>query len=494
MELVIPADNPSILRMVDFDDPHETIAVSLSYKDKAANFAYQRFKKNSFLINRMGPEKYAQHLLALKDEINKSLLKKDDKGYYTYSGLAPYLSAKLRIPVKNEVVYPEPKKLAWDSPPPFTPYEYQTESKEKLLAVRHGGVELGTGLGKSLIIAMLCREIGLKTIIMTPSTSISDQLYENFSKWFGMKLVGRFFGNKKESKKLIVIANAAALTRVEPGTPHWEALSDSKVFIADESHQCPANTFEAVCSGVAAKAPYRFFFSATQLRQDGRDLLLEGIIGKIVYTKTVREGVDEGYLSKPVFRIVKTKSDSLFRSDDANAMTRTHLYYNDQVVAKIGAICNSSVNAGHPVLVLIEEVEQFTKLLPYLRHNVGFAHGPLTTNKDRVPKEYWDSDPNELVSDFNSGRIPILVGTSCISTGTDIRAVKTLIFWKGGKSEIDVKQSVGRATRKVPGKTFCSVIDFDVSLGEEEKTVLERHVKARMKIYEELYPNLRYVE
>ncbi len=88
---------------------------------------------------------------------------------------------------------------------------------------------------------------------------------------------------------------------------------------------------------------------------------------------------------------------------------------------------------------------------------------------------------------FNEGKIPILVGTSCVSTGTDIKANKATIYIQGGKSEIKVSQgAIGRSTRLHPpvGKTGCTVIDFDVSNQE----VLHRHAKARKGIYSQTAP------
>jgi superfamily II DNA or RNA helicase len=485
--MLLTSQNPSIIQLGQLPDLHPEITASLTYSDKSAQFQLQRFKKNKYLADRMDPEKWSEHVEKLTQEAKpKSLVfQNEDGSWYTYSGFANYLAKKLRKPVENQVKYPAFKKLAWAEVPAFQMYPYQEQALEALLEAKHAGVEMGTGLGKSFIIQNLIRQTGLKTIVMTPSTSITEQLYEEFVKAFGKKLVGGFFGSKKDSKKLIVIANAQSLTNVTPGTKHWDDLSSVQTFIADESHQCPASTMASVCFGVAAKACYRWFFSATQMRNDGRDLLLDGITGPIVYRMTVREGVDQGFLSKPLFKMLKVGSSHPLVTDDANRMTRTHLYYNDEVVQKIATLVNGACNAGYPTLVLIEEVEQFSRLLPYLRFKAGFAHGPLNDdNRPKVPQPYWESDPSALVKEFNDGNLPCLVGTSCISTGTDVRAVKFLVYWQGGKSEIQVKQAVGRGTRKKPdGQNFCHVVDIDV----ENIKVLHRHAEARREIYNDLY-------
>jgi superfamily II DNA or RNA helicase len=212
---------------------------------------------------------------------------------------------------------------------------------------------------------------------------------------------------------------------------------------------------------------------------------LEGITGPIVFRMSVREGIDQGYLAKPLFKVVRVKSASGYNSRDVNNMTRKHLLYNPAVNKAAGELANKAVDLlGHSVLILVDEIEQFSHLLPHLKHPAKFAHGGVTKdNKGSLPPEYHDSDPAALVEEFNAGKLPVLVGTSCISTGTDIRAVKTMIYLMGGKSEIQVKQAVGRCTRKVPGKDNCMVIDFDVVNIESQ----HRHAQTRKLIYEDIY-------
>jgi superfamily II DNA or RNA helicase len=225
------------------------------------------------------------------------------------------------------------------------------------------------------------------------------------------------------------------------------------------------------------------------MRNDGLDLVLDAITGKIVYRMTVKEGVDQGYLAKPIFRMVKLQTKVNFFKDDPNAMTRAHLYYNSEVIRCAASIANQMVEElKRPVVILIEEFEQFTRLLPFLRHQVGFAHSLCSKdNADKLPEQFKKSDPTALVEAFNKGEFPILIGTSCISTGTDIKNVQALIYLQGGKSEIKVKQSIGRATRLVPGKTDCFIIDFCVHGCD----VTERHAQARRGIYRDIYPGIQ---
>jgi superfamily II DNA or RNA helicase len=490
-------ETPTRLRIYD-PERLEALRMTLTYVDKKVDFAIQKHKHSHFFKQKHGPEAWQEKLDELKAERVKCLLFEDHQGYWTYSGLMQKVQNFYgSSPCESNVSYPKIGSIGWDTKPAFNEYPYQVAAKEALLRARHAGVSIGTGLGKSFIITNLVKELGHRTVVMAPSTDIAKRLYEDFVAAFGRKLVGFVGDGKKDAHKRITVAIAASLTRMEEGSKEWASLSKAEVFIADESHQCPAVTLAKVCFGLLANAPYRFFFSATQFRNDGLDMLLEAITGPIVYNMTVREGIDGGFLSKLSFTMVNTTSPSKEFSKDANEMTRAHLYYNPNVNRLAAQFANRFVGMGQQVLVLVEEIEQFTHLLRYLTVPASFAHGGVTKeNKGKLLPEYHDSDPSALVKAFNAGDVKVLIGTSCVSTGTDIKANQVTINLQGGKSEIAVMQGpVGRSTRifdrKDPPlhKRECRVIDFDVA----NIDVVHRHAQARKAIYTEVYGPVKEV-
>jgi superfamily II DNA or RNA helicase len=486
--------SPSRLRLSGFN-PQQIVLLksSLTYKDQKVFFEYRKFKHAVWFAHKHGQEAYDQRLEELKQAVNKCLLFEDEQGLWTWSGLTRKIERLFpEAKFTSDVTYPEQGLLGWDQVPPYKPHAYQEDSKTQLIAYQHAGVEIGTGLGKSLIIYNLLKHYGLKSVVMAPSKDIANKLYEECLRYFGPKKVGFFGDGKKKSSKLITIAIAQSLTRIEPGSEHWVELSKAKVFMADESHQCPASTLAKVCFGLVENAPYRFFFSATQIRNDGLDLLLEAITGPIVYRMTVKEGIEQGYLARLVFTMIKTTSNKTFDHGDVNEMTRQHLYYNDRVIKQAATMANHFVDQQKcRVLILVEELEQFAHLYPLLKHPVKFAHGGVTKeNAGKIPKPFHDSDPSMFVKEFNCGEFPILVGTSCITTGTDIKANEVTIYLQGGKSEIQVMQGpCGRSTRLFEfadghKKTTCRVIDFDVENIED----MHRHAQARKSLYEQVAP------
>jgi superfamily II DNA or RNA helicase len=464
----------------------------LTYIDKKAEYAAKKFKHNVWFINRYGEMRFKEELARLKALVTQTAIWTDDEGTYTLSGLALPISQILNCSVDNQVLFPKGKTLPWSKVPP-TLRDYQAESVEALLNARHGAVSLATGLGKSLIILNLAKTLGLKTLVVAPSASIAKQIYDTFVEHLGTKYTGLYVGAKKDYKKLFVVGTSQSFTRIEPGTPQWEELSETQVFIGDESHTLPAATLFKICTGLVSRAPYRFFCSATQIRNDGLDQILAGIIGPVVKSMTVDDGVGEGHLAKPIFKILKiqTEQSTDFISGDANATARQYLYYDTKVIRTVAQTVNAMLATGRPALVLIKEIEQFSRLLPYLTTEPLFAHGGNLNEaqKKTIPEKYWDSDPNKLVAEFNDGKSKLLVGTSCVSTGTDIRAVKALFYWQGGKSEIQVKQAIGRSTRRAPGKEDCYIFDVDVV----NVPTLHRHAKERVNMYREMSNDIAFV-
>jgi len=511
LKLIITSSTPAELTVTEATESDlSTLRSLLTFRDRQVEFLVSKHKRNRRWRD-SATETWKSKLDDLTGQITRCLLLSDDSGrWYTYVGLASYIQQAMPgTVVENQVQYPVPAPVAWEHVPKYSPRYYQSEAKAALWVTRHGAISMPTGSGKSYIISELCRDLGVRAVIMAPTTSIARQLYCDFLSLFGKKNVGLYGDGKKEIGKRFTIGIAASLTRVEIGSEAWNFFSNSDLVICDESHLLPATTFEHVCMGLLRTAPYRFFVSATQMRTDGAELLLRGIVGDIVYRKEFQELVDEEFLAKPHFVMARIPSTHPYHGDDALKMSQHHLLYNKRIIEHAGRLINGMAKQGKRVLVLIDEIAQFAALLPQLRVQVGFAHGGCTAvNRDSVPGEYRKSDPQALVRAFDAGELPVLVGTSCIGIGTDIRSPEVVVFLQGGMSEIQVTQALGRGTRRgyvyPDGHTKSDFLFVDYAPvvqnghyqdGVGKMSSVYRHALARSKIYEQIYPNsLKWVQ
>lgn len=483
-QIVLPSDSEDVKRF-------------LTFTDRSVNYQIQRLKSN-FRWKNSDPDSFNQRIEDLKQQSKVCLLDYDEDGSpVTYSGLANDLNKRFGWECPENTCILSDDIIPWGTPPDYALRYYQRDAVNALFAAKHGGISLPTGSGKSAIIYTLCKENPVQSLIMTPSKSITNQIYADFVKLFGKKRVGKFGDGKKEIGKLFTVATGQSLTRVEKGSDEYEFLSKTKQFIADESHTTPAETFEKVCLGVMKNAPFRFFVSATQIRTDGSELILKGITGPIVYSKSFRDLVDEGFLAKPIVRIIKVPATG-FSYTDINKETRAQLYLNPEVNRIAAEFATKAVTiANRPTVILIEEFKQFLALKNHLTVPFSFAHGGASDRedasgvklKDILPQEYWKCDVEEEIRKFNSGETKLLIGTSAISTGVDIKPTGCLIYLQGGMSEISLKQGLGRGTRIVPNKKDFIVVDFVV----EGSPSMERHFDARLGIYQELTDDISYL-
>jgi superfamily II DNA or RNA helicase len=492
----------------------EQLQKALAYEDKRVTYQYLTWKKTQknddrflqsggrgyrhWFVQKHGREALDDKVKQLNAERWCSCLQKDGDRYWTYSGLQRLVEQSLGLKTEpRQFITPEDWKLVPWATKPHEPRWYQSKAVDLLCPLdgsrTHGAVSMGTGTGKSLVMAYLVKRTGLDTVVVVPTLGIGRQMLKDFQNWFGVGKVGQFFDGKKKIDRKITIAVSKSLMNVEIGTKEWEHFQSKKMLLCDESHTCPPDSLATVMFNLLASTPYRYFFSGTQFRNDGLGMLLQCITNDIVFDLPVRQGISEGFLSPLKFFQWRITSDDGTRSSDIIKMNKLHLQQNNQVYKHAAALINHAVkDKGRRVLVLVDGVGQFKRLLDGgLSVPAKFAHGGTTKdNRGEVPEEFWKSDPMALVEEFDNGKFPVLVGTSCIGMGVDTKSVDFIVSIVGFTSEIEVSQSAGRGTRLFPGKTECHYHDYWVTNIEE----MDRHAKKRMEIFNSIYGECRVME
>ena len=453
----------------------------------------KRRHSRHWLVEKEGREALDAKVTGLDAERKKSCLRVDERGHWVPMGLFRNVQDVLgALPTKREYLIPPPTSLRVVSDFRDPDREAQTEAVEALSRVPFGpaAIEYATGWGKSRIAARLVQRMGgLGALVVVPTLSIAGQMHETLSRMFGSRVVGRFYDGKKEAARKIVVAVSASLARIQ-GTEISLAARD--LLVGDESHLWAAETLTRVNEGLLSQIPYRYFLSGTQIRSDGLDLVLAGVTGPIVARRSLREGVDAGVLARPVFRQWVTGSNHPGDSPDPLKMNRWHLYQNEGVYAHAVKVVNAALAAGHRPMIMIGQVSQVPYLVRAgLPEAAGVAHGGVDKDdRKELPERYHRSDPDRLVADFVSGKLPVLVGTSCIGIGTDIPPADVCCDLVGLASEAQVRQRVGRLARLAPGKTKFWYNDYRVA----NIPVLSNQAEKRAEIYNELYGPVLYPE
>lgn len=450
------------------------LKIALTYENTGIKHQLKRWASNRY-EQREDPVGWQIELDRLKGSIINTLVFKDEEGRdYIRPGSITHLPI-YNSQIVNRVKYPIAKAVAWAHMLPFELYDYQIESFRKLATVRHGHVELCTGSGKSAIILKYCRETGYRTAILAPSTSIFDELFDKFEYHLGRVHTGRYGDGKKKIDKRFTVCLGDSLVNIQPGSEEWEFFSNLDAIVVDESHTWAAETLEKLCHGLFAKVPNRIFMSGTQTRGDGTVKLLHSIIGPCQYTLTTKEAIAKGYIHDHDFRIVELESSNPnYKNADILKMKRAHFLNNRNIAAFIAKFANATAAQGLQTLVLVQELSQISMLIPLLRPETTYAYAHSQRSKLALEDTgLVPVDRNDAVERFNKNEVKLLIGTSCIGTGTNIFPMRNTFNWVGGSSEIVAKQgAVGRTVRlwkHNPWKDKClqhekkTIWDFDLS-------------------------------
>jgi superfamily II DNA or RNA helicase len=405
------------------------------------------------------------------------------------------------IPIYSKVEYPAYKPYPWAKIPKIILYSYQKEAIDKLMEAKHGSVELSVGLGKSAIMLFLTRSMGLRTLVVVPSQAIFLALAKDFQEHLGKGNVGLFGDGKKQLDRKITIAIAKSLTTVKPLSKEAAFLNTIQAVISDEAHTNPSTTNEKVFHDLLSIVPYRFFLSGTQTRGDGAIPLLKSLNGLEVMNRDTKWGIQNGYLCPLQFKIMKVASpDPHYYNSLPLKMKQEHIYYNPKILDFVAKISQALVKAkGETSLILVEEIKQISELLKRIDIPVAYCHGN-TIKKEELEKLGIKSTDNDLEMErFNRGEVKILIGTSCVSTGTNLFSHHTFNL-QGGSSFTDVQQgAVGRSVRRLKGskyesfhppKDVATVWDFDIKNIE----YLYGHLMARTSVYKQTGGNIQYLE
>lgn len=307
------------------------------------------------------------------------------------------------------------------------PHKHQIEAAKIAGSLDRCGIQIVTGGGKSLTMALLVNALQMRTLIVVPNLSLRSQLRATFVDLFG-------------SLDNILIENI--------DSPALKTATDYDVLILDECHHSAATTYRKLNRTAWKNIYHRYFFSGTFFRsQESEQLAFEGIAGRCVYNFSYLEAVaakvvtpvEAYFFDLPIQEMKGTESD-------------WHSVHNELIVnneKRNALICSLLITLkanGISTLCLTKEV----------------AHGRALAAATDIPFACGEEDTTTtLLANFNSKAPSCLIATSGVAgEGVDTRPTEYVILAGGGKSQVQFQQQVGRALRLYPGKISGKLVLF----------------------------------
>lgn len=210
--------------------------------------------------------------------------------------------------------------------------------------------------------------------------------------------------------------------------------------------------------------------TATPKRKDNVDTY--AYFGEPVYSYSLKEGINDGYLTP--FRVrqhATTLDEYIYTSDDKviqGEVERGRVYTEQEInrIIEIGAREKKRVE------IFMNEIDQRQKAIVFCAtqdHALAVRDLINQMKKSKHP-EYCQrvtADDGALgeqwLRDFqdNEKSIPTILTTSQkLSTGVDARNVRNIVLMRPVNSMIEFKQIIGRGTRLCDGKDYFTLHDF----------------------------------
>jgi len=358
------------------------------------------------------------------------------------------------------------------------------QNKDRIL------LTLATGTGKTAIAFQIAWKLfqtrwNLKRdgsrrpriLFLADRNILADQAYNSFSAFPEDALVRIKPNDIKKSGK--VPTNGSIFFTIfqtfmsGPSTPYFgEYPADYFDFIIiDECHRGGAND-ESNWRGILEyfSPAVQLGLTATPKRKDNVDTYK--YFGEPVYIYSLKEGINDGFLTPfKVKRIKTTLDDYRYTSDDTiveGEIEEGKLYEEKDFNRTIEIVEREAKRVN----IFLDEASQNEKAIIFCANQ---AHAALI--RDLVNQNAKSKDPfycvrvtandgeegERLLREFqdNEKTLPTILTTSQkLSTGVDARNIRNIVLLRPVNSMIEFKQIVGRGTRLFDGKEFFAIYDF----------------------------------
>lgn len=194
--------------------------------------------------------------------------------------------------------------------------------------------------------------------------------------------------------------------------------------------------------------------------------------GEPVYTYSLKEGINDGFLTPfRVKRIQTTLDDYVYTSDDeiVEGEIEEGKRYTEEDFNRVIEI---KAREEYRVSKFMELIDQDQKTIVFCANQEHAA-----AVRDLINQQKTSTNPNycvrvtandgvigeQYLKDFqdNEKTIPTILTTSQkLSTGVDARNIRNIVLMRPINSMIEFKQIIGRGTRLFDGKEFFTIYDF----------------------------------
>jgi superfamily II DNA or RNA helicase len=362
---------------------------------------------------------------------------------------------------------------------PMEVRDYQKEASIHALKKRRSLLLSPTASGKSLIIYLIYRYLGLRTLLIVPTTSLVHQMFSDFESYgydskSNVHMI--FSGQEKDQDKSLYISTWQSIYKMPR---KWYQKFD--VVIGDEAHLFKAKSLTSILQNLT-DCKYRLGFTGTLDGSKTHKLVLEGLFGTVKKVTTTAELIERKYLSE--FSI---KNILLNYSDETKKLVKGSTYQAEMqflvdYTPRNRFIVDLALSLKGNTLILYQYVDRHGKsIYDEIKNNAGdrkvyFVSGEISGETRDIIRRSVELEDNSII-----------VGSyGTFSTGVNITNLHNIIFASPSKSRIRNLQSIGRGLRLGKRKQKATLFDIaDNLVWKQKMNHTLKHYMERIKIYNE---------
>jgi ATP-dependent helicase IRC3 len=343
---------------------------------------------------------------------------------------------------------------------------YQQEALDAMLKAERQGISkqlvvLPTGAGKTFLFAHLpiVRSNSLPMLVLAHRAELLHQAKAKIEAINPNLTVAIEKAEHKAGRVDVVVASVPTLGR--GNSTRIEGFEDIyfKTIIVDEAHHAAANSYQKILKYF--KPDYVLGVTATPQRSDSVGLI--DTFDEIVYYKSIEDLINEGWLSPLVGYRVKTNTD-ISEVEIVNGD-----YKQEQLAEAIdNPSRNNSIVNAFVDLARTKKTVVFAANIAHARNLAASFAAQTRTQVRVVLGETPDEERQQILSDFRSGVVQVIINVGVLTEGFDEPGIEAIILARPTRSTLLYTQIVGRGTRLNENKPNCLIIDIaDATKGKK---------------------------
>lgn len=336
---------------------------------------------------------------------------------------------------------------------PFELRDYQRASIEIVDEHMRGIFHMATNSGKSAIAAGIVDRLHRpKTLVLVHKQELLQQNKAWYEEYLNCS-IGVISAEKTDIQH-ITIGMEPTLARRLKKKEVKAYLDTVDLVISDEAHHSPASSWNGLLMEI--NAPYRYGFTGTAFRTDGRDLHLAAAIGEIICHVSNDDLVELGFSVKPYVKYYIVNTPDLNKQAKEESLDYQYVYRqgiteNQTRNNLIVDVTLKHANEGRHTLIIVFEIKHGTNLQEAFKDSdweVPFIYGGSSA-----------IERQDAIEKFRRGDTRVLIASSILDEGVDIPTIDVLVLGAGGESAIQLLQRVGRGLRWKESEKV-HVVDF----------------------------------